>query len=88
MPLHTPTVPALRHPRLARVAAVVAALSSTAGVVTIGTADDRPASQTGASTESMQPAAARYLDIEANKANSMRALGLHIARQRADAVPR
>jgi hypothetical protein len=32
--------------------------------------------------------AARYFDVEANKANSMRALGRHLAEQRANRTPR
>jgi hypothetical protein len=35
----------------------------------------------GAAAEPSQPVPTRYHDIEANKANSMRALGLHLAGQ-------
>jgi hypothetical protein len=35
-----------------------------------------------AAAEPDQPAAIRYYDLEANKANNMRALGLHLAAQR------
>jgi predicted outer membrane protein len=63
---------------------VVAAACATAGAVTIGSADDQPVPQVRTIAEPSQPAAMRYFDIEANKANSMRALGRHIAEQRAD----
>lgn len=53
--------------RLTR-AAAVATVCIAAGTATVAVADDRPVT--------------RYLDLEANKANSMRALGQHIAEQR------
>ena len=39
-------------------------------------------------TEPSQPVTSRYFDNEANKAASMRALGRHIAQQRADHTSR
>jgi hypothetical protein len=63
VPLHTPTAP-----RRARVAIILAA-----GIIT-GGATSAIDGQTAA--EAHQPAISRYHDIEANKANSMRALGL------------
>jgi hypothetical protein len=59
--------------RLTRVAAV-AAVCVAAGTGTVAIADARPAT--------------RYSDIEANKASSMRALGLHMAKQREDHTSR
>jgi len=57
-----------RAPRLARIVAVLAASCATAGAVPVAIA------------EPSQPAAIRYHDIEANKANSIRALGRHLAK--------
>ena len=79
MPLHNTTVTAVRMPRFGRLAAIAAA-AATAGAVTIAVSDDRPAPQVRA-IEAGQPAASRYVDIEANKAASMRALGRQIAAQ-------
>jgi hypothetical protein len=64
VPLHTPTAP-----RRARVAIILAATGIITGGATIAIDG-----QTAA--EANQPAISRYHDIEANKANSMRALGL------------
>jgi hypothetical protein len=79
VPLHTPTV---RRPRLARAAAIAtAAACITAGAATIVIADDQPTPPTHTTGEPSQPVTSRYFDLEANKAASMRALGLHIAEQ-------
>jgi hypothetical protein len=67
VPLHTPTAP--RPARVARAAIIVAATGIITGGATI--AFD---GQTAA--EANQPVISRYHDIEANKANSMRALGV------------
>jgi len=63
--------------------AVLAATCATAGAATIAIADDEPASQIYTIVAPGQPATSRYFDIEANKAGSMRALGLRIAHQEA-----
>jgi hypothetical protein len=78
VPLHNTTVTVVRMPRFRRLAAIVAA-AATAGAVTIALTEDGPAPQVRSIAESDQPAAFRYLDIEANKAASMRALGRQIA---------
>jgi hypothetical protein len=83
VPLHSPTVIAARRPRLGRVAAIATACMA-AGAAPIAIADDQPSGQARSIAEPSQPAVTRYFDIEANKANSMRALGLHMAEQRAD----
>jgi hypothetical protein len=88
VPLHTPTVPAPRHAGLARTAIIVVAACIAAGAATIVIADDQPAPQIDTIAEPSQPATSRYFDIEANKAASMRALGLHIAEQRANRTSR
>ena len=67
MPLHTPTAP--RRARFAHAAVIAAATGIITGGVTIAIDG-----QTAA--EAHQPAISRYYDIEANKASSMRALGL------------
>lgn len=82
MPTHTPTV---RRPRLARAAAIACIAASAAAIVI---ADDQPGAQIHTIAEPSQPVTSRYLDIEANKAASMRALGLHIAEQDANRTPR
>jgi hypothetical protein len=84
VPLHTPTVPAPRHAGLARTAIIVVAACIAAGGVTIGFSDGQSAPPDRTIAETNQPATSRYFDIEANKAASMRALGLHIAEQRAN----
>jgi hypothetical protein len=81
VPLHTPTGLA---PRLGRVVALAAASCASAGAVTIASADDQPVPQVHTIAEPSQPMPARYFDIEANKAASMRALGFHMAEQRAN----
>jgi hypothetical protein len=73
VPLQTPTVRAPRRPRLGRVVALAVATCATAGAVTTVIADDQPTAQARAIAKPSQPAA-RYFDIEANKAASMRAL--------------
>jgi hypothetical protein len=86
VPLHTPT---LRRPRLARAAAIATATACTAaGAATIVIADDQPAPQIHTIAEPSQPVTSRYFDIEANKATSMRALGLHLTEQRTNHTPR
>ena len=87
MPLHNTTVTAVRMPRFARLAAIAAA-AATAGAVTLAVTEDQPAPQVRAFTESAQPAASRYFDVEANKAASMRALGRQIAVRRTDRTSR
>jgi hypothetical protein len=75
VPLHSPTV---RVPRLTRAAAVATTLMA-AGAATVTVADDQTVPQARTIAET---AITRYFDIEANKAASIRALGLHIAEQR------
>jgi hypothetical protein len=84
MPLHTPTV---RYLRVAGAAAFVTACIA-AGAATVAIADDRPIRDLHPIAERRQPETTRYVDIEANKATSMRALGLHIAERRAQPAPR
>lgn len=74
------TVLTPRRPRLTRAAAIATACMA-AGAATVVIADDQPAPQTRAIAKPSQPAVARYFDIEANKAASMRALGRHIAQR-------
>lgn len=76
MPLHTTTV---RSARLTRLATATAATCIIAGGAAIVVTDDARAA-TG-------PGAA-YADLQANKARSMHALGLHLAAQRAKPGPR
>jgi hypothetical protein len=76
VPLHTPTVPAPRHAGLARTAIIVVAACIAAGGVTIGFSDGQSAPPDRTIAETNQPAISRYDDITANKARSMRALGL------------
>jgi hypothetical protein len=59
------------------------ALAAVTGAIAIGTSGEQPFSQVSSIAEAGQPPATRYHDLEANKASSMRALGLHLARQRA-----
>jgi curli biogenesis system outer membrane secretion channel CsgG len=87
VPLHTPTVLAPRLPRPTRAAAALATCA-TAAAATIAIAYNQPASQVRASTEPSPPVALRYFDIEANKANSMKALARHNAEQRASRASR
>ena len=83
VPLHSTTVTAVRMPRRAQLAAIAVA-AATASAVTIALTDDRPAPQVRTVAAPAQPAASRYFDLEANKAESMRALGRHMAAARAD----
>jgi hypothetical protein len=86
VPLHTPTA---RRPRLAHAAAIAtAAACIAAGAATIVIADDQPAPQIHTIAEPSQPVTSRYFDIEANKAASMRALGLHITQQKTNHTSR
>ena len=80
MPLHTPNSP--RRAGLARAAIILAATGIAAGGVTIAVGDSPSAAPDHTITEANQPAISRYDDIEANKANSMRALGGHMAKER------
>ena len=72
MPLHTTTAPC--PARLARAAIILAATGIITGGATIAIDG-----QTAA--EANQQAISRYHDIEANKANSMRALGIATMQQ-------
>jgi hypothetical protein len=67
-----------RVPRLARAAAVATACMA-AGAATVAIADDQSVPQVRTVAET---AITRYFDVEANKAASMRALGLHLTEQR------
>jgi hypothetical protein len=79
VPLHAPTV---RRPRLVPAAAIATATACiAAGAATIVIADDQPTPQIHTIAGPSQPVSSRYFDIEANKASSIRALGLHIAEQ-------
>jgi hypothetical protein len=73
VPLHVPTAPTPRRARLMRAAIIVAATCIAAGGTTI-------AVSTGQTTPP-ERAISRYADIEANKANSMRALGVAMMRK-------
>jgi hypothetical protein len=59
-----------------------------AGAATVVIADDQPAPQVRTIAEPSQPSATRYVDIEANKVASMRALGRHTAEQQTNRTPR
>ena len=83
MPVSTPIVLA---PRLAAAAVAVACMA--AGAATVAIADVQPVAQSRSSAEPSQSAATRYYDIEANKANSMRALGRYTAEQRVNRTSR
>jgi hypothetical protein len=87
VPLHTPTALAPRFPRFGRAAALAAVTCATAGAVTIVIADDQPVPQVRTIAEPSQPTA-RYFDLEANKAASMRALSRHIAEPQANRTTR
>lgn len=72
MPLHTtPTASVHRPSRLVLAATLTAATCAASGTIALGSSGD-------------QPLPSRYHDIEANKANSMRAFGLHLAERRAN----
>jgi hypothetical protein len=84
VPFHTnSTVPAHRRPRLALAATLAAVTCAASGAIAIGTSGEQQFSQVSSIAEASQPPATRYHDLEANKASSMRALGLHLAGQRA-----
>jgi hypothetical protein len=68
MPLHTTTARTPRRAKLTRAAIIVAA----AGIIGGGAAIAATDGETAAPDRSIS----RYADIEANKANSMRALGV------------
>jgi hypothetical protein len=87
VPLHSPTAFTPTLPRLGYLAALAATTFATAGAVIV-VADEAPAAQVRTIAEPSQRMSARYFDIEANKAAGMRALGRHIAHQRADSVSR
>lgn len=87
MPLHSSTVTAVRMPRFARFAAIAATVA-TVGAFTIAQAENGPAPQVPKIAESAQPAASRYLDLEANKAANMHALGEQMAVSRTEQVSR
>ena len=78
----TSTVSAHQRPRLALAATLVAVTCAASGIA-FGTSGEQPFSQLSSIAEAAQPRATRYDDLEANKAKSMRALGLHRAEQRA-----
>jgi hypothetical protein len=86
VPLHTATVAAARRPRLGLIAAVVA-VSVAAGAGTVVIAGNEAAPQIDTSAGPSRAAATRYFDIEANKARTMRELGLHMP-SRAPTRPR
>ena len=86
MPLHTPTVLAPRHPRLARAAAIATACIA-AGAATVVITDDKPAPHNQTIAAPSQTTT-RYFDTEATKIASMRALRRHIAEQRANPTTR
>jgi hypothetical protein len=82
VPLQTLTSLAPQPPRIARAATLAACV--TAAAFTIATADAQTAPPDCSMAEPSQPTVSRYDDVEGNKANSMRALGL--AKMR-DALP-
>ena len=81
MPLHTAAISIATLPRLGQLVALAAATFATAAP-TIAIADDQSTSH----VRTIGAVATRYFDLEANKAASMRALGRHIADQRASSV--
>jgi hypothetical protein len=72
--LHSSTQPDHRFPRLALVVTLATLGCATAGAVGDG---DRATARI-AVAEAGQAKASRYYDLEANKAQSMRALGRHL----------
>ena len=84
MPRHSSTA-TLR--RIEYLAALVTAAFVTAGAISV-VADEAPAAQVRTITEPSQLVGARYFDIEANRAASIRALGGHLVQQRATSVSR
>jgi NAD(P)-dependent dehydrogenase (short-subunit alcohol dehydrogenase family) len=85
--LHTSTVPAPRRSRRGLTGALAGTLIA-AGAATVVIAGNQPGRQIDTIGEPSRPAVTRYFDIEANKAASMRALGRHIAEQRAGRTSR
>lgn len=83
MSLRTPTVLTPRRRRVALIAAL-AATCAAAGAPAIVIADDQPAPR----IHTIGEPGPRYFDIEANKATSMRALGLHVAQPGTNGIPR
>jgi hypothetical protein len=81
VPLHTAAISIPMLPRLAQLFALGAATFATAAP-TIAIADDQSTSR----VRTIEAAATRYFDLEANKAASMRALGRRIADHRASSV--
>ena len=82
MPLHTSTILAPRR------AAALAAVCATAAAFSTAVSDGQTATPARTVAEQSRPVVTPYLDIEANKAASMRALGLHMAAQRSGATSR
>jgi hypothetical protein len=80
VPLHTPI--SSRRAGLPRAAIILAATGIAAGGVTFAVGDSPSAALDHSIAEPKEPAVSRYNDIEANKANSMRALGGHLAEER------
>jgi hypothetical protein len=76
VPRPSTTAPTPRRATLTRAAIIVAAAGIAAGGTTIAVSDGQPAAPDRVIAGSSQPAISRYVDIEANKANSMRTLGL------------
>jgi hypothetical protein len=76
VPLHSTAAPTPRRATLTRAAIIVAAAGIAAGGTTIAVGDGQPTAPDRVIAGSSQPAISRYDDIEANKANSMRTLGL------------
>ena len=82
MPLHTSTILAPRR------AAALAAVCATAAAFSAAVSDGQTAPPARTIAEQSRPVVTPYHDIEANKAASMRALGLHMAAQRSGATSR
>jgi hypothetical protein len=86
--LHTiPAVSGHRRPRLALAATLAAVTCAASGAIAIGSSGEQPFAQLSSFADGGQPSD-RYYDIEANKANSMRALGRHLDEQRANGPSR
>jgi hypothetical protein len=82
VPLHSSTILAPRR------AATLAAVCATAASFSIAVGDGQTAPPARTIAEQGRPLVTPYFDIEANKAASMRALGLHMAAQRSGATSR
>jgi hypothetical protein len=87
----TATVPPRRHRRHLRALALLG-LAATAALAPISAraqpTHDAAIPQIHTIAEPSQPVTSRYFEIEANEAAGMRALGRHIAQQRADRTSR